>query len=528
MKNLILTISCGDVYNNISVLTHPVLKSYANKIGADFLCISELTISKSTPHWEKFQIFDLLNKYERILFVDSDIIIREDCPNLFDVVSKDKLGVFNEASFTDRSKELLIDCCKMYNQTLIGWDSKYYNTGVMVISRIHKYLFKKPELEYCSFYEQTYINMMIAKEVNSGSLKIHELDYVFNRMNCTDKFTGEPRQASYIIHYAGGNPVIVIDLIKKDLEIWKINSGKHEYKKNIYVSVTGGLGDQVNAEPAIRFMKENIYPNDNIIIGTHHPRLFKHLNLPTYLQGEFQGENDVPYYKAESLPPPESMTWAVVSNLLCHTVDYSSMAMLHRTLPVSSKQIKLEVSEDETKELQNIIPNPEEYVLVHPGKHWQSKTLPIDYWQKIIDELSQIAKVAIIGKDEDTRGILDIKCPENTIDLRNLLDLGTLIALISKAKMVISNDSAPIHIAGAFDNWIILIPTCKHPDHVLPYRNNGNVYYKAKALYKKLACDEFNSQPTCIHGSSAEFIVSKWEDYLLEPEKVISEIKEIL
>ena len=34
-KNLVLTISIGDHYNNLSELTSPIIKKYADKIGAD-------------------------------------------------------------------------------------------------------------------------------------------------------------------------------------------------------------------------------------------------------------------------------------------------------------------------------------------------------------------------------------------------------------------------------------------------------------------------------------------------------------
>jgi hypothetical protein len=526
MKNLILTICLGEDYQNMAKLTHPTIKKFAEKINAEFICISEKKIASTTSHWEKFQIFDLLTVYNRILFIDTDIIIREDCPNLFDIVPENKLGIFNEAPFTDRSKELIIDCCKAYGKKLPSWNGKYYNSGVMVVSRNHRFLFQKPDLEYFSFFEQTYLNLRIAEEVSGGSLEIFELDYRFNRMCCVDRFLGEHRCASYIIHYAGFPSLSeALRLIKKDKETW--NSNSIDYKKHIYVSVTGGLGDQISAEPAIRFMREKIFPNDDIIVATHHPKIFEHLNISTYVQGTFPGKDDTPLYLTESLPGPESMTWSVVSNLLCHTVDYCSMALLHRTLPLKDRQIKLRACEEDLKSVEKLVENPEDYVIVHPGRHWNSKTLPLEYWQEIIDRMSEIFKIIIIGKDEKTRGTLNVKCPTNALDLRNLLDLGSLIALISKGKMVVSNDSAPIHIAGAFDNWIALIPTCKHPDHVLPYRN-GSPDYKSLTLYKKLPADEFNTQPTCITTSSAEFIFSEWNNYLLTPIEIVEKIKKVL
>jgi len=521
--NLVLTICHGDMFKRFSEYTHPTIKAYANKISADFKVISEQKISESIIHWEKFQIFDLLNDYERILFVDTDVLIREDCPNIFDIVPTDKLGMFNEAPWTNRSQELMIDCCKIYDVKLPDWNGKYYNSGVMVVSRRHKYLFRKPELEYSSFCEQTYLNMKIAQE----KIEMFELDYKYNRMPCMDVL-GEERFASYVIHYAGcPNQAQVLQLLPADIRKWEMDKDNgYKYQRHILIQVNGGLGDQICAEPAIRFMKERVYQKEDITIVSHWPRVFQHLGLKVYDYENFQSGNDIPYYSIRSLPDPTTVTYMIVSNLMCHTVDYCAIALLKRTLPFLNKTIQLEVDQKDLDYVKSIIKEPlEDLVLVHPGKHWESKTLPKEYWQELIDKLALKYKVCVIGKDYDIRGAQNIVCPANVIDTRNLLDLGCLFALISKAKMLVSSDSGPIHIAGAFDNWIVVIPTCKHTDHILPFRN-GVTTYKTRALCKKLVIDDCNSQPTCM-GSSAEFIVDKWSDYLLEVDKMIEEIDKI-
>jgi ADP-heptose:LPS heptosyltransferase len=175
-----------------------------------------------------------------------------------------------------------------------------------------------------------------------------------------------------------------------------------------------------------------------------------------------------------------------------------------------------------------------EWVVVHPGKHWNSKTFPASWWQGVIDGLVAAGKtVCVIGKDDNgdaptyetgARGTVDVTCPEGCLDLRNLLGLEELAALLSKTKTLISNDSFPIHLAGAFDNQIILIPSCKHPDHVLPWRN-GSIYYKAKALYKRLVIDDVESRPTQCYSTSAEVDGINWDEYLPDPAEVISAVE---
>lgn len=526
-KYLVLTIAVGQLYEEMTKSTHPTFKAYANKIGADFLAITKST--SSSPHWEKFQIYDLLNKYERILYIDSDILIRPDSPNIFDIVPKDKLGAFNEAPWTDGRQISIYETCQAYDVKLPNWNGAYYNTGVMVISRIHKQLFKKPEKEFFNFYEQGYLNMIFHKT----ETWMFDLDYKFNRMSCMDRFTGEERFASYFMHYAGfPNINMICGLIADDLKKWQKDNPKFKYQRHILIDVQGGLGDQIDAEPAIRFMKKYVYPEDDIIIKTHFPRLFEHLNLPTYLHQDVRRKADTPYFYINTLPNTETVTWSIVSNLLCHTVDYCSIAVLRRTLPFEDKRIHLNVNKEDLEEIYKLIGDEgfdyQSLVLVHPGRHWQSKTFPKEYWQNLVNNLHSAGlKVCLIGRDADeTRGVWDIDTKPGMLDTRNLLSLGGLIALISKAGTLLSNDSAPIHIAGAFNNNIVLIPTCKHPDHILPYRFPDR-NYKQCSIYKKLTLDDCDSAPTTVHGSSAEFIKNEWSTYLPEAQDVVDKIKKL-
>lgn len=535
MTNLVLTLAVGDTYQKIAQRTHPFIKAYADRIGAHFMSIDETSIAQTSPHWEKFVMYDLFNKYERILYLDTDLLIRDDCPNLFDIVPTTKLGMFNEAPFTDRSKELMIDICKAYDVVLPEWKGDYYNSGVIVASRQHKYLFKKPAKEVFNFYEQSYLNMCIAQETPL----MHVLDYRFNRMTCMDRFTGIDRHDSYIIHYAGyPNLNAVVQLIDYDIEKWASCNGSYDFRHHIYVSVTGGLGDQVAAEPAIRYMREKQYPDAEFIVATHWPRLFSHLTsigVEVVQHGKSNLKPDTPYFIAKTLPEPDSLQWSVVSHLLCHSLDYSSIALMKRTLPLADKKIKLDASFEELGNLLSIIGTEklDDLYIVHPGRHWQSKTFPTQYWQDIIDGLVAAGKrVAIVGKTEagdpptyvpGARGTVDVTCPDGAYDLRDLLDLGTFITLLSVGKVLISNDSAPIHLAGAFDNWIVLIPSCKNPDHILPWRERS-LYHKAIALYNRLPIDEVESRPTQVTQTSAEFTCEDWLKYLMPADEIVKRV----
>ncbi len=221
MKKLVLTIAMGEYYRQMAEVAHPSIRNYAGKLGADFKVITEQKISKTTPHWEKFQIFDFLNTYDRILFLDTDLIVRADTPDLFALVPESNIGAFNEASYSGRdSGAVMSQIAQAYGQDLVNWDGRYFNTGVMVVSRVHQPLFVKPVQEIESFYEQSYLNLVFAR----AHTPMTELDWRFNRTVAMDQIIAAPRLSAYIIHYAAcvaPTPQIMFDYIKADIASWQ-------------------------------------------------------------------------------------------------------------------------------------------------------------------------------------------------------------------------------------------------------------------------------------------------------------------
>ena len=42
MKKAVVTLTIGKKFETLAQLTHPTLKAYANKIGADFIVLSDM------------------------------------------------------------------------------------------------------------------------------------------------------------------------------------------------------------------------------------------------------------------------------------------------------------------------------------------------------------------------------------------------------------------------------------------------------------------------------------------------------
>jgi len=520
MKRLVLTIAIGDAHKRIHAVTAPTQRAYAERLGADYLVLKELGPDQTTPHWEKLRIHELLLQYERIVYLDADVLVRDDCPDLFAEVPETQLGAHNEGAFLDR-RASLAQALEESGETVEDWDGAYYNTGVMVISRRHRGLFRPVARQISNFFEQGLLNARIA----GAHVPCHDLRYKLNRMQHMDALTGEQRHDAWLIHYAGLEASLVPQVAADDLTTWAAAAPEYKFPRHIHIDVQGGLGDQVDAEPTIRFLLEEVYPGDDVRVTTHFPRLFEHLTVPVGEHGKLAGEPGCSYRRFVTLPGPETPMWQIVSNLLCHTVDYCAMAVLRRTLPMRAREIRLTYSDEDLAEAQGVVGERQlrDLVLIHAGRHWPSKTFPVEWWQKVADGILAAGLTpCLIGQDDDegTRGVLPVICREGMVDIRNLLSLGALIALIGEGQVLVSNDSAPVHIAGAFDNYIILIPTCKHPDHILPYRQ-GSVAYASAALYRKLTIDTVSSQPTEIYPTTADLVQGDIREYLPEAGDVV-------
>jgi hypothetical protein len=516
MKKAVVTVCAGDRYKQISLLTHPSISGYADRIGAEFIVLDGSDID---AHWQKLKIGKLLLCYDRILYLDTDLLVREDCPDLISMVPDDKVGMFNEGRFSPREASLR-EACYKYSIDIPKWDGSYYNTGVMVLSRKHIDLFSMPtRIEDLGMWEQGYLNATIL----SRKIPVDDLDHTFNRMSLMDKYIGIDRLDSYIVHYAGApSQFDLCGMISMDISRWQEKGPSYKWPRNVVIRMGGGLGDQVSSEPTARYIVDRLYAHDErktyFYVLSDWPELFSHLKAPV-LKSLDGPTIDGPARVLETIPAPDSgePIWRVVTHIKCHTTDFSALSSMGQLLPDDAKQIKLSVGLKGVAEYLDVCGTPvEDMILVHPGRGWPSKTFPPSWWMGVINGLVRAgAEVGIIGKHiGGDQGYVDMpEIPDGVVDFRDALSTDGLTALLAAASVVVSNDSAPVHIAGAFDNYIVLIPSCKRPDDVLPYRKTGK-YYKAAALFRRLTCDEWDSSPTRLYHQTADQVKGDILDYL--------------
>lgn len=199
--------------------------------------------------------------------------------------------------------------------------------------------------------------------------------------------------------------------------------------------------------------------------------------------------------------------------------------LLSFVAPENKKRYEIELYPGEKEKMkgdnlwkENLLKDKKVVVLA-PGSKWFTKQWPVEYFNKLAESLKKLSNVRLIvvgGKDEINLPIEK----ENIIDMRGKTSLLELADILSRADVVVTNDSSPIHIASAFKKpriFALFGPTIEKFGF-FPWSLNSKVFQ----------VDGLKCRPCGIHGgkSCPEKHFKCMRDIL--PEEVFNEIKEYL
>jgi ADP-heptose:LPS heptosyltransferase len=243
-------------------------------------------------------------------------------------------------------------------------------------------------------------------------------------------------------------------------------------EKNLLFRTWGGIGDQICAEPTLRYAMKK-FPSCKISLASEAPQLFEHLKFEKVyrLAPGCERPDYNKYLLFDTITPPDesNMVWLFFSHLLTHCVDFPSMCALRLQLPTADKEVYLPSTEPKNWiDIQRKVTNG---VIVHPGRHWQSKTFPKSFWDRVLAGLRNrgITPVLIGANTDDNRGTVDVET-DGCLDLRNKLSITESIWCLQRAAVLLTNDSSPLHMAVSGRAYIGFIATCKHPDMIMHWR----------------------------------------------------------
>lgn len=261
-RTAVVTIAMGEPLKWMFDITLPSIEAYAKKYGHDYVLIDDAW-RKNNGHPCKYKanVWYLLQmeRYDRILYVDSDIFIQDSAPNIFDYVPEGTLGVYEEGWHWNGSPDRFlhndfIDYVKHYNTLMQSnndypvakeWDGKYYNAGMFVCDKwtcphippAHGIMHIQDRItisEGGDFYDQHYFNLMRIKyDIPVTSLDI-KWDFFRTMKNQSLRI-----EDAYFIHYCAHSK----EYLKSDIASGLLTypSGEPQKKNRImmYTVVSG-------------------------------------------------------------------------------------------------------------------------------------------------------------------------------------------------------------------------------------------------------------------------------------------------
>lgn len=163
-----------------------------------------------------------------------------------------------------------------------------------------------------------------------------------------------------------------------------------------------------------------------------------------------------------------------------------------RILPIINPSAEVITKVDNiisTKRLKN-------FVTIAPGSVWATKRYPQEYFKQVVEHLINLnIMVVIIGSKDEFEICSSISnFKEQAVNLAGELNLIESIQLLKHSKLLISNDSAPTHLAMCADIPTITIYCSTVPEFGFYPYNNKSQYIGVSDLHCK---------PCGIHGYSA-------------------------
>jgi len=234
--NALVTLTIGN--DSMWDYTLSSMRSTCERHGWAFEAITTRKVNMArfeAPTWnvsfEKFQVCDYLDRYDRVLLIDADVMMSPECPDIFDAVPEDAIGaVFEDVGSRMKNRQGQIDMIKAHRfRGALGmdeWNTGYMNSGVMVLSKCHRpalaFDMNDPQTRVIairkSFPDQNTMNFLCRR----SGWPILDMGYKWNHMTVfSEKWNGAPhRRDSHIIHYAGLLPEQRLAWAREDYLAW--------------------------------------------------------------------------------------------------------------------------------------------------------------------------------------------------------------------------------------------------------------------------------------------------------------------
>jgi lipopolysaccharide heptosyltransferase II len=119
------------------------------------------------------------------------------------------------------------------------------------------------------------------------------------------------------------------------------------------------------------------------------------------------------------------------------------------------------------------------FIVVHPGATAASRRYPTERFAQVIERLgTQLQWPMLVTGSPSESALCREACGDSAraIDLSGALELGELAALIEHARVLLSNNSGPVHLASALGTPVVDLYALTNPQH-MPWQTPHRVLY---------------------------------------------------
>jgi len=171
-----------------------------------------------------------------------------------------------------------------------------------------------------------------------------------------------------------------------------------------------------------------------------------------------------------------------------HTVDYHLALLEPLGISTTSPRIHLRLparAREKADELRKIYKIANQFIIFHPGSARAEKLWDTQRWADVIDHAGQNYDLDLVltgGKSElEQTHLAEIKSKvrRSVTDLSGQTDLLTLAALIGQARLLITVDSAPMHLAAATRTPQVILFGPTNPFHWQPREKTALILHGA-------------------------------------------------
>lgn len=208
---------------------------------------------------------------------------------------------------------------------------------------------------------------------------------------------------------------------------------------------------------------------------------------------------------------PENITHAIEKN----TFIISTLLQIPHIVPDFKLESIKEFREQTIKLLNNNNIDPNKFILFAPGARWKTKRWTFSHFARVADLLyfwNPNIKVVIIGTKSE-RQIADRlmkSCKQRApISLVGKTSLVEMIEIIGMSKLLLTNDSGPMHIAAAMRKPVHAIFGPTDPQKTGPYWEGNHIYQAINSCTKCLKKECAKQTMECLNHINPEDVAKE-------------------